>query len=117
MSIEITPFNSNKYLQDLITSFTLKLISSGVCVWDNLQESSLDAWQAQQSTNADDETILVLQFSVSSIKRFIEGIDFNPTRISPQFAENIIHNTDEIRLELGDYVRSTKKSVNVELWV
>jgi hypothetical protein len=117
MPITTTPFNSKQYLQDLITSFTLKLISSGVCVWDNLQESSLDTWQAQQAKNPDDETILILQFSTSSIRRFIEGIEFNSTRISPQFAESIISNTDEIRLELNDYIRSTAKSVNVELWV
>jgi len=117
MPITITPFNSNKYLQDIITSFNLKLVSSGVCVWDNLQESSLDAWQAQQAKNPDDETILILQFSASSIRRFIEGIEFNSTRISPQFAESIISNTVEIRLELNDYIRNTAKSVSVELWV
>ena len=117
MTVNITPFNSNKYLQNAITSFTLKLVSSGVCVWDNLQESDLDTWQSQQATTADDEAILILQFSSSSIKRFVDGIDFNAERISLQFCEYIVQATDEIRLELDEYVRGKNKSISVELWV
>ena len=116
MTVNITPFNSNKYLQNAITSFTLKLVSSGVCVWDNLEESGLDTWQSQQAATADDETILILQFSSSSIRRFVDGIDFNAERISPQFCGYIVQATDEIRLELDEYVRGKNKSINVELW-
>jgi hypothetical protein len=113
---------AQKKLIDLLMNFSKRLILSGYCNWEHIEEKSVDKWENMQSKEnkngkVSTDFIFILQFTNTNLKHFYDGVKKNTEAPKLKIGGYFLRDAEAIKISLVKYTRAHPASINAELWI